>query len=63
LDFAIVDQESTHEGRTRFTGLARHHLHDAHTQPVQTFQPELNDPQTQVLELLDIPTSLYTQTP
>jgi len=46
-----------------FTGLARHHLRNADGQPVQTFQPELNDLQTQVLELLDIPTSLYTQTP
>ncbi len=46
-----------------FAGLARHHLHDAHGQPVQTFQPELSDLQTQVLDLLDIPTSLYTQTP
>jgi hypothetical protein len=30
---------------------------------VQTFQPELSDLQTQVLDLLDIPASVYTQTP
>lgn len=42
-----------------FTGVARHHLvHDNHI--VQTFQPELTDLQTQVLDLLDIPTSTYT---
>jgi len=46
-----------------FTGLARHHLHDAHGRRVQTFQPELTDLQAQVLDLLDIPTSAYTQTP
>jgi hypothetical protein len=28
---------------------------------VQTFQPELTDLQRQVLDLLDIPASVYTQ--
>jgi transposase len=45
-----------------FTGLARHHLHDTDGGRVQTFQPELSDLQAQVLDLLDIPTSVYTQT-
>jgi transposase len=45
-----------------FTGLARHHLHDTHGHPVQTFQPKLTDLQRQVLDLLDIPTSAYATT-
>jgi transposase len=44
-----------------FTGLARHHLHDTDGLRVQTFQPELTDLQRQVLDLLDIPASVYTQ--
>jgi len=43
-----------------FTGLARHHLYDAHGQLVQTFHPELTDLQRQVLDLLDIPETVYT---
>ncbi len=43
-----------------FTGLARHHLHNADGQLVQTFHPELTDIQQQVLDLLDIPASVYT---
>jgi hypothetical protein len=43
-----------------FTGLARHHLHDPDGRRVQTFHPELTDLQTQVLDLLDIPASTYT---
>ncbi len=43
-----------------FAGLARHHLHDANGHLIQTFHPELTDLQRQVLDLLDIPTSVYT---
>jgi len=46
-----------------FTGLTRHHLRDADGLCVQTFHPELSDLQTQVLDLLDIPANVYTQTP
>ena len=42
-----------------FTGLARHHLRDADGQHIQTFHPELTDLQRQVLDLLDIPASVY----
>lgn len=42
-----------------FTGLARHHLHH-HGQLIKTFQTELTPLQTQVLDLLDIPTTAYT---
>ena len=43
-----------------FTGLARHHLTDQHGQLVQTFQPELTELQALVLDLLEIPRSVYT---
>jgi transposase len=43
-----------------FAGLARHHLHDHHGRHLKTFHPELNDLQRQVLDLLTIPTSVYT---
>lgn len=43
-----------------FTGLARHHLTDADGQHLQTFQPQLNDLQALVLDLLDIPHNAYT---
>lgn len=43
-----------------FTGLARHHLTDQHGQPVQTFHPQLTEQQALVLDLLDIPHSVYT---
>jgi transposase len=42
-----------------FTGLARHHL-TRYNRPVQTFPPELNPLQAQVLQLLDVPTAAYT---
>jgi hypothetical protein len=42
-----------------FTGLARHHLIDEHGRLVQTFQPELNPVQRQVLDLLGVPTTAY----
>ena len=44
-----------------FTNLSRHHLLNRHGQHVQTFEPELTPQQTQVLNLLDIPTTSYTQ--
>jgi transposase len=43
-----------------FTGLARHHLTDQHGRLVQTFQPELDQLQALVLDLLEIPHSVYT---
>lgn len=45
-----------------FAPLARHQLHREGT-PVQTFQPELTTQQQQVLELLGLPPSAYTQQP
>jgi transposase len=42
-----------------FTGVARHHL-IREGRLIQTFPPELTDLQRQVLDLLDIPTSAYT---
>lgn len=46
-----------------FHGLARHHLVGPNGTNVQTFHPGLTPLQTQVLELLDIPTTAYTPTP
>jgi len=43
-----------------FAPLARHHLHRAGT-PIQTFQPELTGQQHQILDLLGIPPTDYTQ--
>jgi len=43
-----------------FTGLARHHLTDRHGNHVQTFHPHLTELQALVLDLLDIPHSVYT---
>src|SRR6266516_173310 len=46
-----------------FADLTRHELHD-HGQLVQTFEPELNPLQRQVLDLLGVPAASYThQTP
>ncbi len=42
-----------------FTGVARHELTDPDGTVLRTFHPELTDLQRQVLELLDIPTSIY----
>ncbi|MFN2496478.1 MAG: IS1634 family transposase [Pseudonocardiaceae bacterium] len=42
-----------------FADLTRHELH-RHGHLVQTFEPEINPLQQQVLELLDIPTAVYT---
>jgi transposase len=43
-----------------FTGLARHHLTDQHGRHIQTFQPQLSELQALVLDLLDIPHTVYT---
>lgn len=43
-----------------FAGVARHHLTDPAGTIIRTFHPELTDLQRQVLDLLDIPTSVYT---
>lgn len=44
-----------------FTDLARHRLQDPDGQHVQTFEPDLNPLQQQVLDLLGVPTTAYTQ--
>jgi transposase len=46
-----------------FTGVARHELAAPDGQVLRTFQPELTQLQRQVLDLLDIPTSLYRPAP
>ncbi|MFO7961612.1 MAG: IS1634 family transposase, partial [Nitriliruptoraceae bacterium] len=43
-----------------FTGVARHELTAPDGQVLRTFHPELTDLQQQVLDLLDIPTSIYS---
>jgi len=43
-----------------FTGLARHHLTDRHGSHLQTFQSELTELQALVLDLLEVPHSVYT---
>lgn len=45
-----------------FNDVQRHQLIDNDGQTVQTFQPELNDLQQQVLDLLHIPASVYSPT-
>ena len=45
-----------------FAPLARHHLHRNGT-PIQTFPPELTTQQQQILELLHIPPSAFTDQP
>jgi len=46
-----------------FAGIARHHLNDVDGAAVQTFHPDLNDLQRQILALLDIPETIYTPAP
>ena len=46
-----------------FTGIARHQLTDADGTVLRTFQPELTELQRQVLDLLDIPTTVYNPGP
>ena len=43
-----------------FSGVARHELTDTDGIVLRTFHPELTDLQRQVLDLLDIPTSVYS---
>jgi hypothetical protein len=43
-----------------FTEVARHQLTAPNGTVLRTFQPELTDLQRQVLDLLDIPTSVYS---
>jgi hypothetical protein len=43
-----------------FTGVARHQLTTPDGQVLRTFHPDLTDLQQQVLDLLDIPTSVYS---
>ncbi|MGH8959734.1 MAG: hypothetical protein ACRDWT_00755 [Jatrophihabitantaceae bacterium] len=44
-----------------FTDLAGHHLTDADGEHLKSFQPQLSPLQTLVLDLLDIPASVYTE--
>ena len=46
-----------------FADVSRHHLTGPDGQHVQTFHPQLTQLQTQILDLLDIPTTAYTPTP
>jgi transposase len=46
-----------------FTGVARHELTTPDGTVLRTFHPELTDLQQQVLDLLDIPTSVYSPVP
>ena len=46
-----------------FTGVARHELAAPDGTVLRTFQPELTQLQRQVLDLLDIPTSVYRPAP
>ncbi len=43
-----------------FTGLAYHYLTGRHGRPVHGFAPQLTELQALVLDLLDIPHSIYT---
>jgi len=45
-----------------FAPVSRHHLYD-HDTPIQTFEPELTTQQQQVLDLLALPTTGYTNHP
>ena len=45
-----------------FDHVSRHHLTAPDGTVLRTFAPELTDLQHQILDLLDIPTSLYTAT-
>ncbi|MHB1614953.1 MAG: hypothetical protein ACYCYA_11685 [Actinomycetes bacterium] len=45
-----------------FHDLARHQLINAKGEVVQTFHPELTPAQQQVLDLIHIPTSVYSPT-
>ena len=45
-----------------FTGVSRHILRDRDGQVIQVFEPELGKLQLQVLELLGVPISDFTQT-
>jgi transposase len=45
-----------------FRDLTRHHIQDQHGNTLKTFHPEPNELQTQILDLLDIPTTTYNPT-
>jgi transposase len=46
-----------------FNGVARHHLTDPDGTIIRTFHPQLTELQCQVLDLLDIPTTVYSPAP
>jgi transposase len=45
-----------------FQNLTRHHIQDPHGTTLKTFHPQPNELQTQILDLLNIPTSTYNPT-
>jgi len=45
-----------------FRDLTRHHIQDPHGNTLKTFHPQPNELQTQILDLLDIPTNTYNPT-
>lgn len=45
-----------------FADTARHHLTNHHGDTVQVFEPQLNDLQLQVLDLLGVPRDAYVNT-
>src|SRR3990170_4529921 len=45
-----------------FRDLTRHHIQDQHGNTLKTFHPEPNELQTQILDLLNIPTTTYNPT-
>jgi transposase len=45
-----------------FRDLTRHHIQDPHGNTLKTFHPQPNDLQTQILDLLNIPTTTYNPT-
>jgi len=45
-----------------FRDLTRHHIQDQHGTTLKTFHPQPNELQTQILDLLNIPTSTYNPT-
>ena len=45
-----------------FRDLTRHHIQDPHGTTLKTFHPQPNELQTQILDLLEIPTTTYNPT-
>ncbi len=64
-ELALYHEDRTNKAPTaarvfdQFTDTARHHLTDRDGHTVQTFEPQLNDLQHQILDLLAIPHTAY----